>query len=222
VNQPVKQSAHAPETAPPRHDFKVVSSDDIYQGKVMAVRRDEVRMPAGGTAVREILEHAGAVAIAALDADDRLMMIYQYRHAVQRRLWEMPAGLLDHAGEDALETARRELEEEVGLAADEWSVLIDVVSSPGFSDESVRVFLATGLHDVGRPDLGADDEEADLETHWIALDDALAMVFEGSIVNASCAAAVLAVHAVRTGAAQTRPADAPWPYRPTRFAARKG
>jgi 8-oxo-dGDP phosphatase len=212
---------NAPETAPPRHDFAVVSSDDIYTGKVMAVRRDEVRMPGGGTAVREILEHAGAVAVAALDADDRLMMVYQYRHAVQRRLWEMPAGLLDHAGEDALETARRELEEEVGLTADEWSVLIDVVSSPGFSDESVRVFLATGLHDVGRPDLGADDEEADLETHWIALADALAMVFDGSIVNASCVAAVLAVHAVRTGAARTRALDAPWPDRPTRFAGRK-
>jgi 8-oxo-dGDP phosphatase len=212
---------NAPKTAAPRHDFTVVSSDDIYQGKVMAVRRDEVRMPAGGTAVREILEHAGAVAIAALDADDRLMMIYQYRHAVQRRLWEMPAGLLDQAGEDALETARRELEEEVGLTADEWSVLIDVVSSPGFSDESVRVYLATGLHDVGRPDLGADDEEADLEMHWIPLADAVAMVFAGEIVNASCAAGVLAVHAVRTGAAQPRPVDAPWPDRPTRFAARK-
>ena len=83
------------------------------------------------------------------------------------------------------------------------------------------MFLATGLHDVGRPDLGADDEEADLETHWIPLADAVAMVFEGTIVNSSCVAAVLAVHAVRTGAAQTRPVDAPWPDRPTRFAARK-
>lgn len=212
----------APETAPAGHEFTVVGSDEIYTGRVMAVRRDRVRMPAGGTAVREILEHAGAVAIAALDVDDRLMMVYQYRHAVARRLWEMPAGLLDHAGEDDVETARRELAEEVGLAADEWSVLIDVVPSPGFSDESVRVYLATGLHDVGRPDLGADDEEADLQTHWVPLADAVAMVFDGSIVNSSTAAAVLAVHAVRTGAARTRPVDAPWPDRPTRFAARKG
>src|SRR5689334_1751167 len=133
----------------------------------------------------------------------------------------MPAGLLDVAGEPDVETAKRELAEEVGLAADEWSVLIDVVSSPGFSDESVRVYLATGLHDVGRPDLGEDDEEADLELHWIPLADALAMVFEGEIVNASCAAGVLAVHAVRTGAARPRAVDAPWPDRPTRFAARK-
>jgi 8-oxo-dGDP phosphatase len=212
----------APEVGAPAHEFAVVGSDDIYRGKVMAVRRDQVRMPAGGTGVREILEHAGAVAVAALDADDRLMMIYQYRHAVERRLWEMPAGLLDHAGEDDVETARRELAEEVGLAADEWSVLIDVVPSPGFSDESVRVYLATGLHDVGRPDLGADDEEADLQTHWVPLADAVAMVFDGTIVNSSTVAAVLAVHAVRTGAARTRPVDAPWPDRPTRFAARQG
>ncbi len=212
----------APETAAPRHDFAVVDSDDIYRGRVLAVRRDQVRMPGGGTSVREIMEHPGAVAVAALDADDRLVMIYQYRHAVGRRLWEMPAGLLDVAGEDDVVTARRELAEEVGVAAEEWSVLIDVASSPGFSDESVRVYLATGLTDVGRPDLGADDEEADLEIHRIPLADAVAMVFDGTIVNSSCLAAVLAVHAVRTGAARTRPVDAPWPDRPTRFAARTG
>jgi 8-oxo-dGTP pyrophosphatase MutT (NUDIX family) len=211
----------APETAPPRHDFAVVDSDDIYTGKVMAVRRDQVRMPGGGTAVREIMEHPGAVAIAALDADDRLVMIYQYRHALGRRLWEMPAGLLDAAGEDPVETARRELAEEVGLAAQEWSTLIDVSPSPGFSDESVRVYLATGLTDVGRPDLGADDEEVDLEIHRIPLADAMAMAMDGTLVNASCVAGVLAVHAVRAGAARTRPADAPWQDRPTRFAARK-
>jgi 8-oxo-dGTP pyrophosphatase MutT (NUDIX family) len=211
----------APETAPPRHDFAVVDSDDIYTGKVMAVRRDQVRMPGGGTAVREIMEHPGAVAIAALDADDRLVMIYQYRHALGRRLWEMPAGLLDAAGEDPVETARRELAEEVGLAAQEWSTLIDVSPSPGFSDESVRVYLATGLTDVGRPDLGADDEETDLEIHRIPLADAMAMAMDGTLVNASCLAGVLAVHAVRTGAARTRPADAPWQDRPTRFAARR-
>jgi ADP-ribose pyrophosphatase len=211
----------APETAPPRHEFTVVDSDDIYMGKVMAVRRDQVRMPGGGTAVREIMEHPGAVAIAALDADDRLVMIYQYRHALGRRLWEMPAGLLDAAGEDPVETARRELAEEVGLAAQEWSTLIDVSPSPGFSDESVRVYLATGLTDVGRPDLGADDEEVDLEIHRIPLADAVAMAMDGTLVNASCVAGVLAVHAVRTGAARTRPADAPWQDRPTRFAARK-
>jgi 8-oxo-dGTP pyrophosphatase MutT (NUDIX family) len=211
----------APRTSSPHHDFRTVSSTDVHVGRIVAVRRDEVLMPGGGTGAREIVEHRGAVAIAALDADDRLMMIYQYRHPVGRRLWEIPAGLLDHAGEDPLQTARRELAEEVGLAAADWSLLIDVLSSPGASDESIRVYLARGLSDVGRPDLGADDEEADLDVHWVALPDAVAMVFDGTVVDSSTVAAVLAVQAVRTGVARERPVDAAWPDRPTRFAARR-
>ena len=210
----------APRTSPPRHDFRTVSSDDVFVGRIVAVRRDEVVMPGRGSCVREIVEHPGAVAVAALDPDDRLMLIHQYRHAVRRRLWEIPAGLLDRAGEDPLHTARRELAEEVGLAAAEWSLLIDVTSSPGFSDESIRVYLARGLTDVGRPDPVADDEEVDLETHWVALADAVAMVFDGTIVDSSTTAAVLAVHALRSGGVRQRPVDAPWRDRPTRFAAR--
>jgi 8-oxo-dGDP phosphatase len=202
-----------------RHDFPVAETTDIYRGKVMALRADEVVMPSGGTARREIIEHPGAVAIAALDPDDRLMMIYQYRHALGRRLWEMPAGLLDVAGEDPLETARRELREEAGLEAAEWAVLLDVAPSPGFSDESVRVYLARGLTEVDRPELG-DDEEADLTTRWVTLSVAVRMVLAGTIVNGVTAAAVLAANAVSGSPAALRPADAPWPDRPTRFAAR--
>lgn len=203
-----------------RHDFRVESSEDVYSGRVLALRSDRVVMPGGRVAKREILEHPGAVAIAALDPDDRLMMIHQYRHAVGRRLWELPAGLLDVAGEDPAETARRELREEVGLEAAEWSVLLDVVPSPGFSDESVRVYLARGLTDVGRPD-GGDDEEADLSTRWVTLSVAVRMVLAGTIVNGVTAAAVLAAHIVGGSPAGARPVDAPWPDRPTRFAARQ-
>ncbi len=139
---------NAPDVSPPRHDFRVVSSDDIYTGKVLAVRKDEVLMPGGRTAVREIMEHAGAVAIAALDPDDRLMMIYQYRHALERRLWEMPAGLLDVAGEPALETAKRELAEEVGLhrgPEDVLGLLDDYVTRSGYVMTPVVVWAgATG------------------------------------------------------------------------------
>jgi ADP-ribose pyrophosphatase len=202
-----------------RHDFPVDSSTDIYKGHVMALRADEVVMPGGRVARREIIEHPGAVAIAALDPDDRIMMIYQYRHAVGRRLWEMPAGLLDVAGEDPVETARRELREEAGLEAAEWSTLLDLVPSPGFSDEAIRVFLARGLTDVGRPDLG-DDEEADLTTRWVTLSVAVRMVLAGTIVNAATVAAVLAAHALAGAPAAARPADAPWTDRPTRFAQR--
>jgi 8-oxo-dGTP pyrophosphatase MutT (NUDIX family) len=203
----------------PRHDFPVLSSKDIYVGKVMALRADEVVMPGGRAVVREVVEHPGAVAIAALDADDRLMMIHQYRHPVRRRLWELPAGLLDVAGEDPVETAKRELAEEAGLAATDWSTLIDVVSSPGFSDESVRVYLARGLTEVGRPDLG-DDEEADLTTRWVSLPVAVRMVLSGTIVNAVTVGAVLAAHVLAGAPTAARPADAPWPDRPTRFAER--
>jgi len=202
-----------------RHDFPVAETTDIYRGKVMALRADEVVMPGGRAARREIIEHPGAVAIAALDPDDRIMMIYQYRHALGRRLWEMPAGLLDVAGEDPLETARRELREEAGLEAAEWAVLIDIAPSPGFSDESVRVYLARGLTEVDRPEMG-DDEEADLTTRWVTLSVAVRMVLAGTIVNGVTAAAVLAANAVAGSPAALRPPDAPWPDRPTRFAAR--
>ena len=205
----------------PRPDFPVKSTTDIYTGAVMALRSDEVVMPGGRVAVREILEHPGAVAIAALDPDDRLMMIHQYRHAVRRRLWELPAGLLDVQGEEPVTTARRELAEEAGLAATDWSVLLDVVPSPGFSDESVRVYLARGLTDVGRPDLG-DDEESDITVRWVSLPVAVRMVLSGTIVNGVTAAAVLAAQAVAGSSIDKRPADAPWPDRPTRFAERSG
>jgi 8-oxo-dGTP pyrophosphatase MutT (NUDIX family) len=137
--------------AGPAHEFPVEASERLYAGRVMALRSDRVVMPGGRVATREIVEHPGAVAVAALDADDRLMMIHQYRHAVRRRLWELPAGLLDVAGEDPLAAARRELVEEAGLAAEHWSVLLDIVPSPGFSDESIRVYLARGVSEVGRP-----------------------------------------------------------------------
>ncbi|HET6257791.1 MAG TPA: NUDIX hydrolase [Pseudonocardia sp.] len=204
----------------PRHDFPVRSSKVIYAGAVMALRADEVVMPGGRVAVREVLEHPGAVAIAALDVDDRVMMIHQYRHPVRRRLWELPAGLLDIDGEDPLETAKRELAEEAGLAATDWSTLVDVVPSPGFSDESVRVYLARGLSEVDRPDMG-DDEEADLSVRWVSLSVAVRMVLSGTIVNGVTVAGVLAAHALAGAPTAARPADAPWPDRPTRFAERK-
>ncbi len=202
-----------------RHDFPVEASEELYAGRVMALRSDRVVMPGGRVATREIVEHPGAVAVAALDADDRLMMIHQYRHAVRRRLWELPAGLLDVAGEDPLAAAQRELVEEAGLTAEHWSVLLDIVPSPGFSDESVRVYLARGAREVGRPE-GGDDEEADLTVRWVPLPAAVRMVLAGTVVNATTAAAVLAAHVVAPHPTGGRPVDAPWPDRPTRFAVR--
>ena len=201
----------------PPHEFAVSDSETLHVGRVFAVRLDQVVMPGGGVARREIVEHPGAVAILPLHDDATVVMIDQYRHAVGRRLRELPAGLLDTAGEDPVSTARRELVEEVGCTAQDWSVLVDVVSSPGFSDEAVRVFLARGLTEIGRP-AGDDDEEADLSVVRVPLRQVLA----GEIVNASTVAGLLAAQAVLAGTAQPRPVDASWPDRPTRFADRVG
>jgi 8-oxo-dGTP pyrophosphatase MutT (NUDIX family) len=202
------------------HVFETVSSEIAYRGKILALRVDTVRMPGGRTAIREVVEHLGAVAIAAVDADRNIAMVYQYRHPLGRRLWELPAGLLDAPGEDPQTTAARELEEEAGLAAEQWRVLVDAASSPGFTDESVRIFLATGLTDVGRPE--SHDEEADLTMHWVPIDQAVDRVLSGDIVNATALAGVLAAYAAIVDGKPTRPTDAPWIDRPTAFPRRLG
>jgi 8-oxo-dGDP phosphatase len=202
------------------HDFDTVSSETAYVGRILALRVDQVRMPGGRTATREVVEHFGAVAIAAIDDDRNIAMVYQYRHPLGRRLWELPAGLLDTRGEDPAETAARELSEEAGLAARNWRVLLDVASSPGFSDESVRTYLATGLSQVDRPE--GRDEEADLTLHWFPIDQAVQMVMSGEVVNATAAAGVLAAYQAVVDGKPTRPVDAEWPDRPTAFAWRQG
>lgn len=203
-----------------RHRFEVRSSRTAYTGRVIALRVDEVSMPGGGSAVREVVEHPGAVAIVAVDDRQRVVMVHQYRHPVRRRLWELPAGLLDVSGEDPRLTAGRELAEEVGLTAADWAVLVDLAASPGFTDEGVRVYLATGLSEAARPGpMG--DEEDDLLVRRFPLDEAVRMVLAGEIVNASAIAGLLAVQAVFNGAADARPADAPWPGRPSSWAARR-
>ena len=176
-------------------------------------------MPGGKIVNREVVEHYGAVAVLAMDDDRNIPLVYQYRHPIGRRLWELPAGLLDVDGEAAHLTAARELREEAGLEARSWQVLVDMDSTPGFSDESVRVYLATGLTDVGRPE--AHDEEADMTLRWLPLTDAVQQVFTGEIVDSLAVAGILAAYAVSEGVAQPRPVDAPWVDKPTAFAARQ-
>ncbi len=201
------------------HVFETASSETLHTGKIFALRRDQVRMPGGKVVTRDVVEHFGAVAVLAMDDDGNIPMVYQYRHAFGRRLWELPAGLLDVGGEAAQLTAARELHEEAGLKADTWRVLVDLDSTPGFSDESVRVYLATGLTQLDRPE--AHDEEADMELEWYPLAEATRKVLSGEIVNAIAVAGILAAHAVTDGVAQPRPVDSPWIDKPTAFAARK-
>ena len=201
------------------HVFETASSETLYTGKIFALRRDQVRMPGGKVVTREVVEHFGAVAVVAVDDDGNIPMVYQYRHALGRRLWELPAGLLDVGGEPAHLTAARELKEEAGLEAGTWRVLVDLDSTPGFSDESVRVYLATELTEVARPE--AHDEEADMKLQWYSLAEATQRVLTGEIVNAIAVAGILAAHAVTDGVAQPRPVDSPWTDQPKAFAARK-
>ncbi len=176
-------------------------------------------MPGGGSARREVVEHYGAVAVVALDEDRNVVLVHQYRHPLGRRLWELPAGLLDLGGEPPEVTAARELSEETGLAAAHWRVLVDLDSTPGFTDESVRVYLATGLTDIGRPD--GEHEEADMVIQRVPLEEAVRRVFSGDIVNSIAVAGILAAHAMPDAEA-LRPVDAEWVDRPTAFRRRKG
>ena len=201
------------------HVFETTSSETLHTGKIFALRKDNVRMPGGKIVTREVVEHYGAVAIVAIEDDGRIPMVYQYRHPFGRRLWELPAGLLDVNGEAPHLTAARELREEAGLQAQTWQVLVDLDSTPGFSDESVRVYLATDLTHVDRPE--AHDEEADMTLQWYPIDEAVRRVFRGEIVNALAVGGILAAYAVRNGLAQPRQVDTPWVDKSKSFAARQ-
>ncbi|WP_342319688.1 NUDIX hydrolase [Corynebacterium mayonis] len=201
------------------HEYSVTDSSILVDAPIIALRRDRVVMPGGRQANREVMEHFGAVAVVALDEQGRVAVIEQYRRAVDKRLLELPAGILDIADEDPLDCAKRELVEEAGLVARTWSVLVDLVTSPGFSDEAVRVFLARDLTEVQRP--AADDEEADLGFAWLGLDDAVRRVLAGEIVNSIAVGGILAAASVESGAAAARPKAAPFELRPWRLAERR-
>ena len=141
----------------------VLGSAVEFHGRVWDVRRD--RFEYGSSAIaREYVDHTGAVAILALDENDRARLIRQYRHPIATRDWEIPAGLLDIEDEDPLVAAQRELAEEADLRASEWSLLVDFFTSPGGSTEAIRVYLARGLSET--PAFDRAEEEAELETRW--------------------------------------------------------
>jgi ADP-ribose pyrophosphatase len=192
--------------------YPLVRSQTVYDGAVVQLRVDTLRMSDGSEAKREIVGHPGAVSVAALDDQDRIVMVNQYRHAVRRRLDELPAGLLDVDGEDPLAAAQRELAEEAGLAAEQWDVLLDLYSSPGFSDEAIRVFLARGLRDHSPGDgFVAEHEEVEMQVSRVPLDEAVRRALAGEISNSSAVAGVLAAAQARQdGYTGLRAADAPW------------
>jgi 8-oxo-dGDP phosphatase len=196
-------------------DYDVVSSERLYDGKVVKVRRDDVRMADGNVAAREVIEHPGAVGVVALDDDGNVLLVNQYRHPVRARLDELPAGLLD-GGEDEspLEAAKRELAEETGMAARKWDVLVDLHTSPGVSTEAIRIYLARDLYRSPLADFEPEHEEATMTVSREPLPDAVRRALNGRITNAAAVAGILAVvHGRATGWRDLRAADAPWPAR---------
>ncbi|WP_216853725.1 NUDIX domain-containing protein [Phytoactinopolyspora halotolerans] len=195
--------------------WPVETSDVVFEGKVIAVRKDVVRSPVDGTTFqRDVVVHPGAVAIVALDEDDQVLVVSQYRHPVGHRLIELPAGLRDMDGEPPLETAKRELYEEGHIRATDWRVLTDVLSTPGMCDEAVRVYLARGVTEVPDDERhNGEHEEADMPVAWTPLADLVQAVLGGSVQNALLCIGTLAAWAASHdgGYDALRPADAPWP-----------
>ena len=194
-------------------DLPVLSSDVVFEGAIWNVRRDRF-VYAGNEIVREYIDHTGAVAVLVLDDSDRVCLIRQYRHPVATREWELPAGLLDFAGESALSAAKRELAEEVDLVAADWSVLSDFHTSPGGNNEALRVYLARGVTDAAEA-FARTDEESEIEKRWVDLDSVVDAVLGRRVQNSILCIAVLAAHASRArGWSSLAPADSPWPQHP--------
>nr|WP_210059698.1 NUDIX hydrolase [Microlunatus capsulatus] len=195
--------------------WPVEGSTVLGHGHIADFRQDDVRTPDGSLIQREYLQHPGAVAVIALDAEERVALVRQYRHPVRHRLVEPPAGLLDVEGEDYLAAVQRELAEEVDLAAGKWHVLVDQFSTPGIVGESIRVYLARDLRGAPAPDgFVREGEEADMDVVWAPLSDLVDAVLAGRLHNPSLVSGVLAADAARArGWTPLRPADAPWPAR---------
>jgi ADP-ribose pyrophosphatase len=190
------------------HSYRVLSRETVHEGRVISLELDTVAMPGGGDSVREIVHHPGAVAVVAVDDEDRVVLVRQYRHPFGTHLWELPAGLRDADGEAPLETAKRELAEEALLSADRWSLLVTSYSSPGFCDEQVLIYLAEGLSEVERPEgFVVEHEELDMTLDRVPLDDAVQQAFDGDIRNASALIGLLAAARARSQRPRLRPAD---------------
>lgn len=182
---------------PPLEDtpasWPVVESEDLFRDDwVMALRRDVVQAPDGDETFRRlVLEHPGAAVVLAVDRSGRACLLRQYRHPAQAWFIELPAGLCDVAGEDPLVVARRELREEAGLVAEDWTYLGATYSSPGVTTERVHLYLAQDLTDVGRGDFEPSHEEAEMQVFWAPLEDVHEAILDGRVSDGPTVIAVL-------------------------------
>jgi ADP-ribose pyrophosphatase len=192
---------------------EVVESKVAFEGHVWDVR-EETFAYGDTTLTRDFVDHPGAVAVVALDDDDRMLLIQQYRHPIRHRDWEIPAGLLDVHGEAPLVAAQRELAEEADLVAGEWNVLAEFYPSPGGSNEAIRIYLARGLTPTGTP-FARDAEEADIVLRWVPLDEVVDGVLARRLQNHGLTVGSLAAHAARArGWASLGAPEEPWSRHP--------
>lgn len=195
----------------------VHTSEQKFEGYVWDVVREGLSLEEDSAVFeRDYLEHWGAVAVAALNEKNQILLINQYRHPVRMNLWEIPAGLLDIEGEAPEVGAARELAEEADLQAETWNTLCEFHMSPGGSSESMRIYLARGISEIPREKMQErEEEEAEIVTRWVDLEEAVTAVLDGRIHNPAATHAILAVDAaVRRDFKNLKPADAPWPAHP--------
>lgn len=191
----------------------VVSSDIVWNGKIFDMRRDAFHY-GDSTITRDYVDHPGAVAVLVLDEKERVLLIQQYRHPIGTREWEIPAGILDVDGESPLTGAQRELGEEVDLVAAEWSLLADFATTPGGSNEVIRIYLARGLSDSSEA-FDRQEEEADMVTRWVPLDELVDAVLARTVGNSILSIAALSAFASRArGWSTLGDADSAWPRHP--------
>lgn len=189
-------------------EHRLLEESLIHSGRVWDVATETFDYQ-GSPITREVIRHPGAVAVLAMDAEGRVLLIRQYRRPIRSRVWEIPAGLLDVSGEPPLTGAQRELAEEADLAAATWHVLADFQNSPGGSDETIRVYLARDVTAV--PAFERSDEEADIETRWVPLDDVVDAVLARAVQSPSLVVGALAAAAARARDwATLAPGDEPW------------
>lgn len=170
---------------------KVNKKSELHQGRTFRLMQENVTLPSGAITDLDIIRHPGAAAVVAMFSENRLLMLKQYRHAVGRYIWEIPAGTLDE-GESGIACAKRELTEETGFRADSWTSLGSITPLPGYSDELIHLFLARDLSPAAQ-DLDFDEV---LSVHEIPFEKALEMVNDGSIQDAKtiCALCLLCAH----------------------------
>lgn len=193
--------------------WPVSSSEVVHEtGRVISVRRDAIEPPGGQQFVRDVVVHPGAVGVVALDENNRMLLVRQYRHPVGYKLLEAPAGLLDVQGEQYRLGAERELWEETATKAADWRILVDAFTSPGLTDEAVRIFLARDLSPADES-FERLHEEAHMETVWAPLVDVVGAVLAGHLQNPILVMGSLAAWTALNGPGfeTLRPANYPWP-----------